>query len=86
MEANGPKIQKSRSCKKIMTTVFGKSKGILPHDTTRNGEHYTHLLKQRHQSIKSKHRDNRTRRESCVTGQYSSNQQKMQWMLKNDVG
>lgn len=55
------KFKASRSCKKIMATVFWDSKGIihidyLPHGTTMNGEYYASLLKRVRQSVKDKRR------------------------------
>ena len=51
----------TRSTKKVMSTIFWDSKGVihidyLPHGTTMNGKYYANLLKQVRQSIKEKRR------------------------------
>ena len=60
--ASSPKTKKfkaTRSPKEVMATIFLDSKGevhidYLPLGTTMNGDYYTNLLKQVHQSIKEK--------------------------------
>ena len=62
--ATSPKTKKfkaTRSTKKVMSTIFWDSKGVihidyLPHGTTMNGKYYANLLKQVRQSIKEKRR------------------------------